>query len=812
MKGSMGLACAFAIAAVGSRAPSLDAALSADGSYELRVNGAVWLQSADTFVTASGRKYSAKDGSLRPGPGGVSVISGTDPALGSYKGTQIEWKAGATPFVTSIKVITNPDRDEGRVVLFEQSFPEGAEGTAPVDGDPLALSNGGLSAFPSFYIRENPSLGYLTFSGRFLEASKAAPWSPNSLPPGGRSAGPFALFDSSLSCVVISHASEFMAAVTAVSPGNGGDNASISNGVMGSITSVPKGFTLRTIVRLGGGKGISSSVKGWGNTMLRLFNKDSEAARSMDPTLQWLSYATDNGAYYYGHPERLANGSTVTMQQTLFDVYDSAKNLGVPVQSVLLDSWWYTKGVGGGVKNWTAREDIFPDGIESLRARTGWNIMAHNRYWAPDTVYARQNGGDYDFIVGEKMAIPVEQRFWDDLIGNATVQWDLKVYEQDWLYNEFEGLNETLQDAALGRTWLLQMGSAATKYNVTIQYCMSYPRMVLQSLEIASVSQFRAGDDYGPGQSTDCGFPYCVYDIGTTSLIAWALGLAPSKDVFWSTTVQPGSPFGHGNATEPYNEMEAAIAVMSRGPVHSGDRVGAMNKTLLLMTCASDGSLLQPSRPASVVDAAYAQAALGSDGLGGKGPLPTKSNNPAVWSSHTAVGSLKWTHIISIGLNQTWRLRPDHVPIDVADAGQSALQGLVAYSGYGSPENVTLSGADGQFSADKPITLRPCLYSDFGLWHVAPRMRSGWVLLGEIEKFVPVSERRIQSVEAPTSSSIRVGVSGVARETVILSFLDKDNKVQTAVCAFSKDVDGVDGGGWIGMTASCSDGKPCVCE
>jgi hypothetical protein len=83
--------------------------------------------------------------------------------------------------------------------------------------------------------------------------------------------------------------------------------------------------------------------------------------------------------------------------------------------------------------------------------------------------------------------------------------------------------------------------------------------MVMQSVEIPAVTQFRASDDYGPGQtgfypthkpgqnatdgSTGCGFPYCVYYVGTTSIMAWALELEPSKDNFWSKPLQPGSAF-----------------------------------------------------------------------------------------------------------------------------------------------------------------------------------------------------------------------------------------------------------------------------
>ena len=92
----------------------------------------------------------------------------------------------------------------------------------------------------------------------------------------------------------------------------------------------------------------------------------------------------------------------------------------------------------------------------------------------------------------------------------------------------------------------MQMGTGAAKSNVSVQYCMTFARMVLQTAEIPAVTTFRASDDYGPGQtgyyptqknaslpptdgSTGCGFPYCVYYVGTTSILAWGMDLGPSK-------------------------------------------------------------------------------------------------------------------------------------------------------------------------------------------------------------------------------------------------------------------------------------------
>lgn len=40
------------------------------------------------------------------------------------------------------------------------------------------------------------------------------------------------------------------------------------------------------------------------------------------------------------------------------------------------------------------------------------------------------------------------------------------------------------------------MGNAAAKYNITLQYCMSLSRHVLQSLEIDAVTQVRVTNDY----------------------------------------------------------------------------------------------------------------------------------------------------------------------------------------------------------------------------------------------------------------------------------------------------------------------------
>ena len=72
-----------------------------------------------------------------------------------------------------------------------------------------------------------------------------------------------------------------------------------------------------------------------------------------------------------------------------------------------------------GVKSWTALNDVFPNGLENLYSKTGLKVVAHNRYWATDNVYAIQNGGSYNFIVENdtKRALPQDNNFWLDLFS-----------------------------------------------------------------------------------------------------------------------------------------------------------------------------------------------------------------------------------------------------------------------------------------------------------------------------------------------------------------------------------------------------------
>ena len=104
----------------------------------------------------------------------------------------------------------------------------------------------------------------------------------------------------------------------------------------------------------------------------------------------------------------------------------------------------------------------------------------------------------------------------------------------------------------------MSMGEAAEKLNINIQYYMSLPRHILTALQILRVTQTRISSDYVAhleGKADQ-------WTIGISSIFADAIGLAPFEDVFWSTSVQPGSNYTP-TPREVLPDREIFIATLS---------------------------------------------------------------------------------------------------------------------------------------------------------------------------------------------------------------------------------------------------------
>ena len=54
-----------------------------------------------------------------------------------------------------------------------------------------------------------------------------------------------------------------------------------------------------------------------------------------------------------------------------------------------------------------------------------------------------------------------------------------------------ETIDQLQTDLFLGEKWLKQMGEAASRHGITLQYCMDLPRNVLAAVEIPAVTQVK---------------------------------------------------------------------------------------------------------------------------------------------------------------------------------------------------------------------------------------------------------------------------------------------------------------------------------
>ena len=412
--------------------------------------------------------------------------------------------------------------------------------------------------------------------------------------------GPIVLFDlahrGETDVVILSPLSHFMA--TSLYQRKTSSDSTLEYGVLGSISTIPANY-MQSFMVFYSSHGINTGVQEWGKTMQQAFNRTNEH-RLSDITVNYLGYYTNNGGYYYYNTE-----PGINYEETVVDV---AHQLKFPYHYMEFDSWWYHKGTGGGVSEWRALPDVFPDGLVTVHHRLeNIPLAAHNRWWAYDNVYKDK----YAFALdeGAKKALPYgNDSFWLDFFVEAR-GWGLVSYVQDWLAPQTLQFHPIHDDINLGEQWLKSMGKGADQNGINIQYCMSYPRHFLQALEIPRVTHARASIDYAV---TLMNHEQSQWNIGITSMIIDALGIAPFKDVLWTTSVEPGSPYS-SNASERVPDRQILIATLSTGPVAVGDGINFTNIERLMRCCRQDGLILKPDRALTTINELVADWALNGD-------------------------------------------------------------------------------------------------------------------------------------------------------------------------------------------------------
>ena len=93
-----------------------------------------------------------------------------------------------------------------------------------------------------------------------------------------------------------------------------------------------------------------------------------------------------------------------------------------------------------------------------------------------------------------------------------------------------------------------------------------------------------------------------------------------------TTGTQPDNPYGP-KAIELYLELESVVSILTAGPVGPGDKIGYMNRDLIMRSCNAEGLLLRPSKPVTSLDQQIHAKAFGSK----FGPIGE------AWSTYTRI-------------------------------------------------------------------------------------------------------------------------------------------------------------------------------
>jgi hypothetical protein len=329
--------------------------------------------------------------------------------------------------------------------------------------------------------------------------------------------------------------------------------------------------------------------------------------------------------------------------------------------------------------------------------------------------------------------------FFTDIMTQG-VAWGMNAFEVDFL--DFAGLTfpHFLNDTKSYTQWLQGMNDAALALRLSVQLCMDLPSDALLSVQMPRLNNARASEDDFPSNDGR-------WDIALSSLLYGALGLRPFYDDTWTVATQPGNPYGPG-AQERFVEVSLLISALSTGGVGISDGLGLGNASLVLLACGADGTLLQPSRPATPIDATFAATPRGAAPAGQVWQAPTFAAGAGPG------GSPWWVTVLAIDVASPFALLPAHL--------SPALQGPYVAAPWARGAAATAAAcADGApaagclapFSPTQPL---PLLTGGEGadtskpheLLSLAPVLANGYALVGELGKAVRVSLQRFTAVQA----------------------------------------------------------------
>lgn len=161
------------------------------------------------------------------------------------------------------------------------------------------------------------------------------------------------------------------------------------------------------------------------------------------------------------------------------------------------------------------------------------------------------------------------------------------------------------------------------------------------------------------------------------------------------------------------------------------------------------------------------------------------------------IGLFTWYYIMSGDLSSSYVLTAKELPPSQSTFPASSLPGPTVAFQYtldGVVTNIREFGSQNDFGPDTKLNISQCRKSDFQYWVIPPYMTPS-LLLGELNKIVPVSEARFSDIIL-SNDDIIVKVSGVPSEKVpVTTYNISTSKTQVINCTIS-----MSGVNWLSLS------------
>jgi len=485
----------------------------------------------------------------------------------------------------------------------------------------------------------------------------------------------------------------------------------VARGLHGAVDVIPSGTVTRTALVFG--RGMVQTMLQWGDLLLAQYGKRRSQGRD-SPLVRSLGFWNCYGSYY-------AALFRPTTAQTLLDLAAYYRDADIPVQYVGLDLW-YSFAQVGFARTYRPDPEKYPQGLKTVHEQTGLPFLLHMSAFDSANAYV----DSYAFVVDEGAAYPASPTFYQDRAREFRA-WGARGIWPDFLRTQLQNARSLRNRPGAADQWFDGLVRAMAEQELEVLLCMPTVGHYLASTRYANVIAVRTSTDYVNHQQGQLTLLRHLDEYRTVntpqrnlrqnllvSLLAAAVGLAPSYDVFITNRDHP-----EGFA-EPDAPRQALARALSAGIAGIGDKLGHVDKAIVARLTFPDGTLSQPDHPLYPVVAT----------------LP--SGAPAFYTT-TSLGPYRWTYVAVFNLTEDRQEYQVDLGPFLADGDCSVYD---YQTGQLIPAAQRQSGLSGQLAPGQ-----------YGYWIIAPRIGPLY-LLGFLERYVSISGRQVQRVATAPEGTI----------------------------------------------------------